>query len=97
MDDQQLNRNLQSVGMCCFVKYFGEFDNNALPNRAVAEILRERESYTPASCSSRVSKSRSIIRAGRARDALLMIAGSAKVCRRTAEKAKELADGLGGG
>ena len=97
MDDQQLNRALRSVGMCCFVKYFGEFDNNALPIPAVVEILREQEGYKENACRTRVSKSRSIIRAGRARDALLMIAGSAKVCRRMAEKAKEQADGLGAG
>ncbi len=94
MDDRQLQRNLQSVGMACFVKYFGEFANNALPNRAVAEILLEREGYTEKSCRSRVSHARSIIKAGRAADALLMIAGASNVSRHTAERAKALADGL---
>lgn len=97
MNDQQLQRNLQSVGMACFVKYFGEFANLSLPNQTVAEILREREGYTPGSCSGRVSTSRSIIRAGRARDALLMIANAGNVSRHTAEQARALADGLGGG
>ena len=94
MDDRQLQRNLQSVGMACFAKYFGEFANNALPNRAVAEILREREGYTPGSCANRVSTARSIIGAGRAADALLMIAGASNVDYWTAEQAKALADGL---
>ena len=94
MDDRQLQRNLQSVGMACFAKYFGEFANNALPNRAVAEILREREGYTPASCSGRVSTARRIIKAGRAADALLMIANAANVSGHTAGQAKALADGL---
>ena len=31
MNDQQLERNLQSVGMACFVKYFDEFANPSLP------------------------------------------------------------------
>ena len=97
MNDQQLQRNLQSMGMACFVKYFGEFANNALPNPAVVEILRERESYTPASCANRVSKARSIIKAGRARDALLMIANAGNASKHTAEQAKALANGLGGG
>ena len=49
MNDQQLERNLQSVGMACFVKYFDEFANPSLPNDVVAGILLERECY-PVEC-----------------------------------------------
>ena len=94
MNDQQLKRNLQSIGMACFVKYFDEFANQSRPNSAVAEILRQRESYTPASCSGRVSTARSIIKSGRASDALLLIAAASKMDYRTAQQAKTLADNL---
>ena len=97
MDDQQLKRTLRLVGMVCFIKYFRELSNLSLSNQSVAEMLMEREMYTDKSCISRVSHARSIIRAGRARDALLMIAGSDNVSRCTAEKAKAQADGLGAG
>ena len=97
MDDWRLKNNLRSVGMRCFVKYFGEFADDALPNQALVEILREREGYREQSCRSRVITARSIIKAGRARDALLMVANAGRVSRCTAEKAKELADGVGAG
>ena len=97
MDDQQLNRALRSVGMSCFIKYFREFSNLSLSNQSVAEMLMERETYTDKSCISRVGHARSIIRAGRARDALLMIANAANVSGHTAEQARALADGLGVG
>ena len=93
MNDHQLQRNLQSVGMACFVKYFDELANPSLPNRTVIQILRERELYTEKSCQSRVSTARSIIQAGRAADALLLIA-AAKVDYRTKQQAKALADEL---
>ena len=97
MDDQQLNRALRSVGMSCFIKYFRELSNLSLSNQSVGEMLMERETYTDKSCISRVSKARSIIRAGRDRDALLMIANAANVSGHTAEQARALADGLGAG
>ena len=94
MNDHQLQRNLRSMGMACFVKYFGEFANQSLPNAAVIKILLERESYTPGSCTNRVSRARRIIKAGRAADALLMIAAASNVDYRTAQQAKALADNL---
>ena len=94
MNYHQQQRNLQSVGMACFVNYFDEFTNPSRPNWAVAEILRQRESYTPSSCSGRVSTARSIIKAGRAHDALLLIAAASKMDYRTAQQAKTLADNL---
>lgn len=94
MDDWQLQNYLRSVGMRCFVKYFGELADDALSNQALIEILQEREGYREKSCRSRVIIARSIIKAGRARDALLMVANAGRVSRCTAEKAKELlADG----
>lgn len=88
MNDQELERNLQSVGKGCFVKYFGEFASNS-PTSDVVEILLQCEPYTEKSCRSRVSHARSIISAGRAQDALLMIA-DAKVSSATREQAKAL-------
>ena len=93
MNDQQLNRRLQSVGMTCFIKYFREFSNWSLSNQAVAEVLMEHEPYTEKSCKSRVTHARSIIGAGRTEDALLMIA-NANVPHWVSEQAKEFAKEL---
>ena len=94
MNDHQLQRNFYSMGMACFVKHFGEFANLSLPNQAVVKILLERESYTESSCANRVSKARSIIKAGRALDALLLIAAASKMDYRTTQQAKALANEL---
>lgn len=94
MNDHQLQRNLQSMGMACFVKYFDEFANPSLPNQAVIKTLLERESYTESSCANRASKARNIIKAGRTPDALLLIAGASNVDYRTAQQARALANEL---
>ena len=94
MTDQQLKRNLQTAGMACFVKYFDALTNLALPNPEVVKIVQQHESYADQSCKSRVSHARSVIRAGRTHDALLLIAASASVKSEIAEQAKTLADAL---
>ena len=94
MTDHQLQRNLRSMGMACFVKYYAEFSNQSLPNQAVIKTLLERESYTPGSCANRVSRARRIIQAGRAHDALLLIATASKMDYRTTQQAKALANEL---
>lgn len=96
MNDQRLERNLQSVGMTCFVRYFHEFASRSLPNDAVAGILLERERYTEHSCRSRVSHARSIINAGRAQRALGMIAVADRLCLGVRKQAEALAKEISG-
>ena len=71
MNDQQLIRALNSVGKACFVKYYEHADDPALPQR-----IRDAEPYTRKSCQSRASHLRSIIKHGRGKDALAIIANS---------------------
>ena len=83
-------RNLMSVGMECFVTYFELFNSCNLSNRDIAEqIFRDRD-YTWKSCQSRTSKARSIIRAGRTRDALEKIITSNRVSEQTRNKATRI-------
>ena len=70
MDDRQLERNLRSVGKECFVAYFDQFKNQQLSNQDIASLIQEKQGYTWKSCLSRTSHARSIIRKGRAKDAL---------------------------
>ena len=94
MNDQQLDRNLRSIGKECFVTFFNEFYDCSLSNEDVAiQIKEERGHYTEKSCQSRTSHARSIIKAGRALDALDMIRSSAssQVKAHTKERAAEIA------
>ena len=77
MVDEQLKELLGKVGMNCFVTYFEVFSDQHLRNIDVAErIQREPPRYTLNSCNTRTSKARSIINAGRAKDALTLVANS---------------------
>ena len=95
MTDSQLERTLNSAGKGCFVKYFQQFIDGSLSNTDVAEKMQEEEGYTWKACNSRTSHARSIIKAGRAIDALDMIKGS-KAETRVRERAAEIADSLRG-
>ena len=76
MNDQQLDRNLRSVGREVFVAYFTEFCDRSRSNEDVATQIEEERGYTDKSCRSRTSHARSIIGAGRATDALAMVSCS---------------------
>ncbi len=76
MNDQQLDRNLRSVGREVFVAYFSEFCDRSRSNEDVATQIEEERGYTDKSCRSRTSHARSIIEAGRATDALAMVSCS---------------------
>ena len=92
MNDQQLDRNLQSVGRGIFVAYFTEFCDRSRSNEDVAAQIEEERGYTDKSCRSRTSHARSIIGAGRATDALAMVSRSTSP--RVPEHIKIRASGL---
>jgi hypothetical protein len=79
MNNEQLKRSLQSIGMACFVKYFPQFSDASLSNEDLIELLIRRERYMESGCKTRVTQSRRIIANGRAKDALLLVASSARV------------------
>ena len=95
MNDKQLDRTLQSIGKACFVNHFTELSDLSLPNEAVARILVEREpEWDEASALHfRVRGARRIIKAGRAQDALRLIAASPKM-RELKSRALALLDAL---
>ena len=76
MNEQQLARTLNSVGMRCFIKYFRQFCDPSLSNEDVAAQMERVERYSARTCRARTSGARRIIRAGRGRDVLEKIAGS---------------------
>ena len=93
MDDDKLDRNLQSVGKCCFVNYFDDFAGG-LSSDAVVDLLMKNESYAEKATRARVSTARSIIKAGRAKDALRVISGASRVPESVRVRAMKIAEGL---
>ena len=91
MTDEQLARNLKSVGQACFVRYFALFSSE-VAGANIVEILKSENSFTERSCRSRTSHARSIIRAGFSKTALQMVVSSdsRRVTEETRAKAKEL-------
>lgn len=86
MNDQQLDRNLRSVGKRCFVKYFEKFRDSNLSNSDVASLIKAK-GYTWKSCLSRTSHARAIINSPRCKDALLIICKSMRLKRTIRDKA----------
>ncbi len=91
MNEQQLVWTLNSVGKRCFVTYFRQFCDPLLSNEDIAALIKETEGYTDNTCRNRTSGARSIIRAGRGRDALTIIARSKADARTRQEAAMLLA------
>ena len=94
MNDQQLDRNLRSIGKECFVTFFGELCDLELTNEAVARyIAQDWGCDEGAALTWRVNPARKIIQAGRAEEALV-ICSKAKVPSHIKAKAFELANDL---
>ena len=79
MNNEQLKRSLQSIGMACFVKYFPQFSDASISKEDLIELLMRREGYMESGCKTRVTQSRRVIASGMAVDALLIVASSARV------------------
>lgn len=94
MNDQELNRMLGRIGKACFVTYFCKFDDTSLSNKDVTEMLMQDRSYKEKASPTRVSNARRIIKAGRAKDALMIISASPRMSSEIVAKAKRLAAGL---
>ncbi|WP_400767254.1 hypothetical protein [Methylosinus sporium] len=90
MNDQQLARSLQTVGMACFVRYFSIFKDSSLLNADVAALIVAKEKYKERATLTRVSQARRIIREGRAVDALRMIASATNVEADASSRARSL-------
>lgn len=84
MNDQQLETTLRAVGKACFVRYYERADDPSLAQR-----IRDADGYET-SYRTRASGIRIIIRHGRGKDALAIIAKSGKVDAEARKKASAL-------
>lgn len=90
MDDQQLKRSLQSIGMACFAKYYETFADPSISNDTAVNILMKEQKFSESGSRTRVNQSRRIIREGRRDDALEYIAQSNRIDSEWSGKAKSL-------
>ena len=90
MNDEQLYRSLQSVGMGCFTKYFEAFSDFEKSDEGLIEALMKIEGYEENGAKTRVSQARRIPREDRAIDALQKIAESERTESWVIAKAKYL-------
>ena len=90
MNDTQLYRHINSVGKRCFVEYFEYFADESIFRNVLIELMYSKEKWS--TCGNRISTARSIIRAGRAKDALLIIADAKKVSKAIRDEARRLHD-----
>ena len=95
MDEQQVEENLRRIGKRCFVTFFGELSDFELSNEAVARHIAEdgNRDYS-AALTWRVNPARRIIRASRAREALIICSKSRRLPADIRYKAAEYAESL---
>lgn len=94
MDQRQIERHLVSVGKSCFVNYFEYFNNPNYTHQELVDLLHRSEGYEKSACSTRVSKSRSIINEGKTIDALNIIIESTRLDSATILNAKRILKNL---
>ena len=95
MDEAKLEESLRMIGKANFVEYFEQLADVTLTNQAVAEhIVNDSGCAYKSALGRRVGPARSIIRAGQARDAMLLISGSTRLAPRVVQRAAEIAKSL---
>lgn len=89
MNDDKLSRNLKSVGMSCFVKYYSFSSSKNIDRTDMIERIKSENKYTEKSCISRVGHALSVISFGRGVDALNLVvsSNSSRISRETRELA----------
>ena len=90
MDDTQLKRSLQSIGLKCFIKYFESFENKNIEDDDLIDGLMKVENYDEGGAKIRVSQSRRIIKEDRVADALNIIIESQKIEEWVKSKAQSI-------
>jgi|WetSurMetagenome_2_1015567.scaffolds.fasta_scaffold98149_1 hypothetical protein len=76
MDNQQLERNLQTIGKGCFVKYYESFRDPMLTNKDLVDQFMANEVWNENGSKMRVTSIRRIFAASRELDALSIISNS---------------------
>ena len=79
MNETQLRRTLQSIGMTCFMDNFDLFQSGRYSKDELVEWIFEQNDFTENSCRSRVNHTLRIFRENKQVEALKIIKSSARV------------------
>ena len=90
MTDYQLSEALRAIGKAVFVRYYEKFADETLARGRVADLLINENGYNMQATVNRVGNARRIFRAGRARDALRIIAASPRLSQDVKDEAARL-------
>lgn len=88
-DSEKLLRDLRSVGMETFVKYFEYYNNPQYETSDIKALFRQHENFNENSMASKASTGKGIIRRGFAKEALEIIINARNIDFSLREKAKE--------
>ncbi len=89
-DSEKLMRDIRSVGMETFIKYFPYYNNPAYETSDIKNLFRQQnENFSENSLSSKASTGKGIIKKGNAKETLKLIVNARNVDSSIREKAKE--------
>ena len=91
---EKLIREIRSVGMETFIKYFEYYNNNQYETRDIKELFRGHENWSENSMASKASTGKGIIKRGNAKDALSIIANASNIDYSVRRKAQEYLEKL---
>ena len=95
MDEAKVNRDLAIIGKQTFVTYFELLSDAELPDNEVADLIASELGCTFENAMSwRVKPARTLIRAGQAYTALLIISRSNRLPSHITRRASDLGDGI---
>ena len=78
MNEEQLIRSIQTIGMSCFIKYFEAFTDSSISDEDLIDALMKIEKYEESGARARVSQSRRISRENMVKEALEIISNSSR-------------------
>ena len=90
MNEEQLKRTLQSVGMKCFIQYYDLFSSKDAYREDIIETLEIENDFTENSCISRTIHAQRVFRENAEKDALKLIISASRVDPETRENAEKI-------
>lgn len=88
-ESEKLMRDIRSVGMETFIKYFEYYNDPNCETSDIKNLFRQYENFSSNSMASKASTGKGIIRRGNAKDALTIIANAGNISSELRTKARE--------
>ncbi len=94
MNEEQLLRCIQTIGMGCFIKYYEAFRDDSISDEDLIDALMKIEKYEESGAKARVSQSHRISRENMNKEALKIVSASSRTESWIVSKANSLLDEL---